>query len=163
LSCKFLASDCLGQRNVREIYEKKYCNCGTVLIEVHRFFMLVSLELGPASEEAWRRAEAQSLREWQIEKKRREMHLRRFVAGIERQLHDPQQIRKHPDRLLWRASKRVEALKRELVPSRKDKRRIRRNLRKSERQLEILTERGEKSAPSQGMRRQRLTVVVAAA
>jgi hypothetical protein len=161
LSCKFLASDCLGQRNVRDIYEKKYCNCGTVLIEVHRFFMLVSLELGPASEEAWRRAEAQNLREWQIEKKRREMHLRRFVAGVERQLHDPQQIRKHPDRRLWRASKRVEALKRELaafdplllVPPRKDKRRIRKNLRKSERQLEILTERGEKSAPSQGMRR----------
>jgi hypothetical protein len=117
----------------------------------------------------WQHEQAENERAWRIEKERRRTALRSFAAEAERQLHDPHRIRAHPNRLLWRASKGLEAFKRALsrdgrdpAPSRKDKQRMRTNLRKRARQLEILTERGEKSAPSQGIRRQRFTTVVAA-
>jgi hypothetical protein len=113
----------------------------------------------------WQREQAENERAWRIEKERRRTALRSFAAEAERQLHDPHQIRKHPDRLLWRASKGLEAFKRALshTPTRKDKRRMKKNLRKRARQLEMLTERGETSAPSQGIPKTgALTTVVAA-
>ena len=111
-------------------------------------------------------------KEWRIEKERRRKQWKDFMLEGERQLHDPSHRRDYTDRLLRRASKGLKSLQRALSPdglahtlmgTRKDKRRMKKNLRKRARQLEILTQRGETSALGQGITKTgALTTVVAA-
>jgi len=107
--------------------------------------------------EDWKREEEENRKAWQIEQQRRRTEGQNFALEAERQLHDPRYISRHTNRLLQRASRglryfRITLSRDGLVhtPTRKDKRRMKKNLRKRARQLEILTQRGETSAPGQG-------------
>ena len=87
----------------------------------------------------WQREQAENERAWRIEKERRRTALRSFAAEAERQLHDPHQIRKHPDRLLWRAAKGLKFFKLQYgledTLTKKEKRIKKKLIRRSERFL----------------------------